>query len=104
MLTDRQNKFLSRIITLSEDKSLSTEKEQVYLKRAITAINDGVKFQIAINDLNYYLVKRLKEKKHLRLSEEVEKLSDRLIEVYGEPVLRMVDGGGSDIPINPLTH
>lgn len=104
MLTDRQNKFFIRIVKLSEDKLLSTEKEQIYLKRAVTAINDGSKFQHVINDLNYNLIKKIKEKKNLSLSKEVEKLSDELIEVYGEPILRIVGGGGKDISVNPLTY
>lgn len=104
MLTDRQNKYLTRIITLSEDKTMSSEKERIYLKRAIKAINEGMKFQLAINDMNYNLIKKVKENKNYTLSLEVERLSNELIEIYGEPVFRMVAGGGSDIPINPLTY
>lgn len=103
MLTDRQNKYLTRIITLAEDKSLSSEKEHIYLSRAVKAINEGMKFQLAINDLNYNLIKKWK-RKNQTVSKEVEKLSDELIEIYGEPVFRMVAGGDWDIAINSLTY
>ena len=58
MLTDRQNKYLTQIITLSEDKTMSSEKERIYLKRATNAINEGMKFQFAINDMDYNLIKK----------------------------------------------
>jgi hypothetical protein len=104
MLTDRQNKFFTQIIVLTKDKTMSSEKERIYLKRAVKAINEGMKFQLAINDLNYNLKKKVKENKNYTLSIEVEKLSNELIDIYGEPVFRMVAGGGKDIPINPLTY
>lgn len=104
MLTDRQNKYLTRIIVLAEDESLSSEKERIYLSRAVKAINEGMKFQLAINDLNYNLIKKVKEKKNQTVSKEVEKLSSEVIEIYGEPVFRMVAGGDGDIVINPLTY
>lgn len=38
MLTDRQNKFLTRMIELNKENSIATYKERVYLKRSIEAI------------------------------------------------------------------
>lgn len=91
MLTDRQNKFLIQMIRLSQENSSATDKERKYLK-SITAIQEGVKFQEAISDLNFSLVKILKERKKKVLSLEIEKLSNNLIEIYGEPIFRLRTG------------
>ncbi|MBK0084423.1 hypothetical protein IAE51_11015 [Lactococcus sp. S64] len=83
MLTDRQNKFLTRMIELNKENSSATYKERVYLKRSIEAIQFDTKFQDGINALNLSL-KGLTERDK-ELSPDVLKLNKDLIEVYGEP-------------------
>ena len=90
MLTDRQNKFLTRMIELSKENSSANYKERVYLKRSVEAIQFDTKFQDGVNALNLSLkglVERGKE-----LTPEVLKLSKDLIEVYGEPDYRGLNG------------
>jgi len=55
MLTDRQNKFLTRMIELSKENSSATYKEKVYLKRSVEAIKFDTKFQDGVNALNLSL-------------------------------------------------
>lgn len=86
MLTDRQNKFLTRMTELSKENSSATYKEKVYLKRSVEAIKFDTKFQDGVNALNLSL-KGLTERKK-ELSPEVAKLNKDLIEVYGEPGYR----------------
>lgn len=83
MLTDRQNKFLTRMIELNKENSSATYKERIYLKRSIEAIQFDTKFQDGINAQNLSLKGLVQRKKEL--SPEVLKLNRDLIEVYGEP-------------------
>lgn len=92
MLTDRQNKFLNRMIDLSKENSNATYKERVYLKRSVEAIQFDTKFQDGVNALNLSL-QGLKERKK-ELTPDVKKLSEDLIEIYGEPNYRV--GAKSD--------
>jgi hypothetical protein len=87
MLTDRQNKFLNRMIDLSKENSSATYKERVYLKRSVEAIQFDTKFQDGVNALNLSL-QGLKERKK-ELTSDVKKLSEDLIETYGEPNYRV---------------
>ncbi|MBK0084558.1 hypothetical protein IAE51_11720 [Lactococcus sp. S64] len=102
MLTDRQNKFLTRMIELNKENSSATYKERVYLKRSIESIQFDTKFQDGINALNLSL-KGLTERGK-ELSPAVLKLNKDLIEVYGEPGFRIGAGGDGDTSINPLTY
>lgn len=102
MLTDRQNRFFMRMNALRQDNSKIMDKEKSYLTQCIRAINDDMRFSDAVNDLNYNLVIKLKKKKGLDLSPSVERLSNELIDIYGEPIYRIKKAEG--IGINPLTH
>lgn len=90
MLTDRQNKFVERIIELSKENSAVTNKERVYLKRCSNDIKYGIKFQDAINGLNLSL-QGLVERKKKPLTRELGMLSKELIEIYGEPDYRALN-------------
>ncbi|GAB2026841.1 hypothetical protein [Lactovum odontotermitis] len=45
MLTDRQQKFYSKIVELSDDSSSASSKERKYLLRTKNEIEGGVRFQ-----------------------------------------------------------
>lgn len=102
MLTDRQNKYLMRMNTLRQDNSKILDKEKSYLTQCVRAINDGMRFSDAVNDLNYNLVIKLKNKKGIKLSPSVDMLSNELVNIYGEPTLSIKKSKG--LGINPLTH
>ncbi len=88
MLTDRQTKFLNRMIKLNESNSTTTNKEKTYLNRSINAIQGGRKFQDGVNMLTLSL-KGLVRRKEKPLTPELELLYKDLIAVYGEPVYRI---------------
>ena len=90
MLTDRQSKFLNRMIELNNVKSTTTNKERSYLNRSITAIQEGKKFQIGVNMLTLSL-KRLVERKGKLLTPDLELLYKDLVSVYGEPSYQFGD-------------
>jgi|GEM_PF-2920279 len=88
MLTDRQNKFLLRMIDLSQETSTATYKERIYIKRSVDAIQNGLKFQDGINAMNLSL-KGWKERKKIELTPDVKNLTEELIAIYGEPDYRL---------------
>lgn len=90
MLTDRQSKFLNRMIELNNVKSTTTNKERSYLNRIITAIQEGKKFQIGVNMLTLSL-KGLVERKEKPLTPDLELLYKDLVSVYGEPSYQFGD-------------
>lgn len=90
MLTDRQNKFVERLLELSKDDSVVTYKERVYLTRCINDLKYGMKFQDAINGLNLSL-QGLVERKKKPLTKELDVVSKELIEIYGQPDYRALN-------------
>ncbi len=90
MLTDRQSKFLNRMIELNNVKSTATNKERSYLNRSITAIQEGKKFQIGVNMLTLSL-KGLVERKGKPLTPDLNLLYQDLVSTYGEPVYKFGD-------------
>ena len=90
MLTDRQSKFLNRMIELNNVKSTTTNKERSYLNRSIAAIQEGKKFQIGVNMLTLSL-KGLVERKGKPLTPDLNLLYQDLVSTYGEPVYKFGD-------------
>lgn len=75
---------------LSKENSSANYKERVYLKRSVEAIKFNTKFQDGVNALNLSL-KGLTERGK-ELSPDVLKLNKDLIEVYGGPDYRGLNG------------
>lgn len=91
MLTDRQNKFLNKMIKLSTETSSITNKERSYLNRSIKVIKEGKKFQDGVNMLTLSL-QGLVKRKEKPLTPELELLYKDLVSVYGEPDYRGLNG------------
>lgn len=89
MLTDRQNKFLIKMIDLSQSSN-TTKKEKTYLNRSIKDIQNGGKFQDGINRLTLSL-KGLVKRTEKPLTPELDLFYKDLISAYGEPDYRFLN-------------
>lgn len=83
MLTDRQNNFLQRMINIKKSNKSLNYKEENAIERCINAIQNENNFKKGINNFN--LTIRELKKKNKEINPEVLKLSEGLVNIYGEP-------------------
>jgi predicted lipid-binding transport protein (Tim44 family) len=88
MLTDRQQKFYTRITELGTSKEIS-RKEKHFISKAKRNIDDGRPFGDSINAMNLSL-RIYQESDKKELSSDVKTLYDDLIKAYGEPDFRQL--------------
>ena len=84
------------MIELGKENSSANDKERIYLKRSVEAIQFDTKFQDGVNALNLSLKGLIQRGKEL--TPEVLKLNKDLIEVYGEPGYRT---GVKNVDVSP---